>query len=236
MNRGIQLPVACLTVMSSLFGVSPAFSGLINGSFELPRYSAGSPNFNIVHASTIPGWSTTASDNKMEIWSDGFLSVVSHDADQHAELNANQVAALFQDVTGVSSGSVLEFTFAHRGRNGLDTLQLSIIDLGSDNSFGGANDTVLFQKQYSTSNAAWAVYTSIPESPIHAIGNTLRFEYDSVSNVGNTAQGNFLDAADFGVDIFTPVPVPEPSSLALFGTGVICLIGTGWRRRRKRLH
>ena len=227
MKRGIQLAVACLTVVSFLFGVSPALGGLINGSFELPRLSPGSPDYDILHASTVPGWLTTASDNKMEIWSDGFLGVVSYDAGQHVELNANQVAALFQDVTGVSSGSVLEFTFAHRGRNGIDTLELSIFDLGSDNSLGGGNDTMLFQKQYSTSEAAWAVYTSIPESPIHAIGNTIRFEYDSVSNVGNSAQGNFLDAADFGVEIL----IPEPSSLALLATGAICLIGPGWRRR-----
>ncbi|MDO9227761.1 MAG: PEP-CTERM sorting domain-containing protein [Pseudomonadota bacterium] len=180
-------------------------------------------------AGTIPGWQTTASDNKIEIWSDSFQGIAAYEGTQFAELNAYEVSTLYQDVTGIASGSLVGFQFAHRGRLGVDVLRLSIIDLGLDSLIGGGDDTTLFSNQYSTGNNAWAFYTSAGEAPIIALGNNVRFAYESISAAGgNPAISNFLDAADFGVGVAV-ASVPEPSSIALLLLGVM---GLGIRGRK----
>jgi hypothetical protein len=205
-----------------------ADAGLINGSFEDPRDSPGVANFSLFNESLVTGWQTTATDDIIEIWSDGFNGVTSFEGDQHAELNANQVSTLFQDASGISAGSTIGFQFAHRGRAGVDTLRLTITDLGLDGDIGGGDDTTLFTDTYADGNTAWGFYTNA--APLIALGNTIRFSYESVSAAGgNNAVGNFIDAADFGVGVGT---VPEPSSVVLMGAGVIGVLGYGWRRRK----
>jgi len=101
---------------------------------------------------------------------------------------------------------------------------------------GGAGvnaDTELFSKQYSTGNTAWSQYTSLGESPITALGNNIRFSYESISAAGNNPTfGNFIDAANFGVGVRTPpnaaVPEPITATLGLMGLGVL---GMATRRR-----
>ncbi|NDB17700.1 MAG: hypothetical protein EB027_00170, partial [Actinobacteria bacterium] len=48
--------------------------------------------------SNVPGWSTTASDQQIELWSSGFNGVPAAEGGQFAELNANMTSALYQDV------------------------------------------------------------------------------------------------------------------------------------------
>ena len=95
---------------------SPANAGLTNPGFEEPRGKEASFAF----AETMPGWKTT--DKEFEIWSSGFEGVAAHEGTQFVELNAWIDGTLYQDSTGIQPGSVLEFTFAHRGRSGEDTM------------------------------------------------------------------------------------------------------------------
>lgn len=209
-----------------------AEAGLINGSFENPPQSPGVASNGFVTNSTIPGWKTTAPDENIEIWSDDFLGVSAYEGTQHAELNAFFESTLYQD-SAIAGGLQVGFQFAHRGRAGTDTMRLTITDLGLDNLLGGGNDTVLFTKTYTTGNAAWAFYTSFGEAPIFTLGNTVRFAYESVSSVGGTTIGNFLDAADFGTGVAgTPSTVPEPGTLTLMACG----LGTLLARRRRARH
>ncbi|MCP4787296.1 MAG: protein kinase [Fuerstiella sp.] len=123
-----------------------------NPSFEQPEVRKGSFEFR----ETIPGWKTT---NKLfEIWSTGFLGIKAFDGNQFVELNAREEGTLYQDSTGIKPGAVIEFSFAHRGRNGDDTLKLTITDLGADDAAGGGDDKELFAREYTTGNSAWAVY------------------------------------------------------------------------------
>jgi hypothetical protein len=208
-------------------GVLPtANAGLVNGSFEQPNITGscvggGSPPcYALVDASLVPGWKTTATDNLIEIWRQSFHGVTAYDGDQHAELNATQVSTLYQDVSGIAAGSIVGFQFAHRGRLGVDTMAFTLTDLGSNEVLGGGDDTVLFTQQYSDGNTAWGFYTG---TGIRALGNTVRFSFQSVSAAGgNQAIGNFLDDADFGVGVGS---APEPSSLALFGSGILAIGG-----------
>jgi len=212
-----SLLVASLYVMS----ISNVQATLINGSFENPAFSPGT--VSIDYPVSIPGWQTT--DRAFEIWSDGALGVTSYDGNQHAELNAFIAGTLYQNAAGISAGSQVGFEFAHRGRAGVETMHLDIVDLGIDNIFGTLDDTSLFSKNYSTGTSGWALYTSVGESPILALGNTVRFAY---SAVGGVSVGNFLDAAKFGVDVVT---VPEPTTLALLAFG---LAGIGYGQRRSK--
>ena len=173
-----------------------ASKGLSNPGFEEPRVKEAS--YTLVQA--MPGWKTT--DKEFEIWGTRFLGVAAHEGTQFVELNAWIDGTLYQDSTGIQPGSVLEFTFAHRGRNGEDAMRLTITDLGANNSLDGVDDTVLFTKAYTTGKDAWAVYDSTKEKQIKALGNTVRFAYEAISATGgNKGQGNFLDAANFGIGV-----------------------------------
>lgn len=211
---------AVLAASALLFAADSASAAtLINNSFEEPRLTPGVADWTWYVEGAVPGWETTASDNLIEIWSDGYSGVTSYHGDQHAELNANKISALFQNVNLISAGTELSFEFAHRGRGGVDTMELQITDLGADNVLGGTGldaDTDLFTGQYSTGNTAWAFYTSAGLGPIIARGNAIQFSYAAISAAGGATVGNFLDAVNFGTKTEVEnAGVPEPSTIAL---------------------
>jgi WD40 repeat protein/serine/threonine protein kinase len=180
----------------------------LSRGYELPNLSFEEPEIrksSFALVSTIPGWKT--SDRAFEIWSTGFLGVTAYDGDQFVELNAYEDGVLYKESTGIERDAVLEFSFAHRGRNGDDTLKLTIIDLGADNAVGGGDDLELFAKEYTTGKDAWAVYNSRTEPEIKAIGNKVRFAYTAIRATGGkgpeNTEGNFLDSAEFGVGVVT---------------------------------
>jgi len=193
------LAISALAQAQSSWGQQ---TGLTNPGFEAPRVEEGT----YVLVETMPGWKTT--DKEFEIWGSGFLEVPAHEGNQFVELNAWIDGTLYQDSTGIQQGSVLEFTFAHRGRNGDDAMKLTITDLGADNALDGGDDTVLFTKEYTTGKDAWTVYDSTKEKQIKALGNTVRFAYGAVSATGgNLGQGNLLDAANFGIGVVSAPPM-----------------------------
>lgn len=220
-----------ITAGLAVCATSSAQAGLVNGSFETPYVADG--NWGLFD--NVTGWKTTSTDGVIELWGNGFSSlsggpVYAYEGRQFAEINATQFATLYQDVSGISAGSIVGFQFAHRGRSGLDSMRLTITDLGGNNQLGGGDDTVLFVDDYSDGNTAWGFYTSAEELPIAALGNTIRFAYQALTTAsGNSTVGNFIDAADFGVGIAVQ-NIPEPAVLALMGLG---LAGLGLSRRRK---
>ena len=189
---------------------------IVNGSFEVPALIG--TTVGLIDETLVPGWETNASDGKIEIWANGFNSVVSADGAQHAELNATEVSTLFQDVTGIPANATVGYGFAHRGRLGVDTLELRITDLGTDNVPGGvgsAADTPLFSQQFATGNNAWSQYSAATIGSL-TLGNDMRFEFESIAATGgNQAIGNFLDGVRFGIG------VPEPSTTLLLACGLL---------------
>ncbi|MEA1834546.1 Ig-like domain-containing protein [Methylobacterium durans] len=160
-----------------------------NGGFELPGEPANS--YALEDDSNVPGWKTTASDHKIEIWQTGWNGVPSYEGNQFAEINATEVAALYQDFDA-SPGSLLSLDFAHRGRLGLDTMRVVVTDLGADGVYGTRDDVSLLDKNYVDGNTAWGAYHE--ELSQGASGNKLRFEFRSVSAEGNDPTfGNFVD-------------------------------------------
>ena len=161
---------------------------LLNEGFELPVQTA---QLSFPLNGQVPGWITSATDNSFEFWRDSFLSVPAYEGHQHVELNAYEVSTLYQKIA-TKPGDVLQWSFAHRGRSGDDTIALHI---GAE---GAALDASNKQGEYTTGNTAWKVYTGTYTVPA---GQTVtQFAYKSVSAAGgNPAVGNFLDAISFSL-------------------------------------
>lgn len=224
--------VQALTLLlpaSLLLGALPAKAldpSLINGSFENPAITNQLCTqfqlpqcYALLNESDVPGWETTATDSQIEIWTNGFLGVPAYEGSQFAELNATEESTLFQDVSGITAGNIVGYEFAHRGRNGTDTMSLTITDL--------TTSAVLFSSDFSTGNSDWAFYSS--PNALVATGNTLRFAYAAVSSSGgNLKEGNLLDAVRFGVGVGAE-PVPGP--LPVLGAGSAFAFSRRLRRR-----
>ncbi|MFC8172299.1 hypothetical protein ACFUJU_04170 [Streptomyces sp. NPDC057235] len=181
----------------------PLRVALVNGSFEQPSVTdmAFLPDASQTQASRyVPGWLTTATDHMIELWHSGFNGVPSAEGEQFAELNANQVSTLYQDLP-TTPGTTLYWRLHHRGRQGQDTMALDI----------GAPGGTVEQRTFTDGNTAWGHYTGTYTVPA---GQTLtRFAFRSVSAAGgNRGVGNFLDGIFFGTAphvVLAKAAVPE---------------------------
>jgi hypothetical protein len=189
---------------------------LVNGGFEdfqvfgYDFVSGSSPTLN---------WATTAPDNLIEVWTNGFFGVSAYEGNTFAELNANYTSALYQDVNSLGDFNSINWHFAHRGRDGIDVMRLTITDLGADQAFGNGDDTIIFQQEFSAGNMGWEVNYGT----ITSIGNLTRFSFEAVSAVGGSTQGNFIDYVGFGSNA-----VPGPGSFSLLAISAFLL-----KRRRR---
>jgi hypothetical protein len=182
-----------------------AHAGIVDGSFE----SADPWGYAFFSGGYDTPWLTTAPDNLIEIWNGPNMGVAAYHGVNFAELNANYSSALYQDVNGLGDSQSINWHFAHRGRDGVDTMRLTITDLGADQAWGGGDDTVLHTALYADGNAAWGAYTGT----ITSIGNLTRFSFEAISAVGGNTQGNFIDWCDFGPGVV----IPAPGAMALIG-------------------
>lgn len=190
-SDGIPNGVECL----AFIGKVPV--AVVNGSFESPdvdkSYSLASKRWGSLpqtavsyKSSMVEGWSTTATDAEIEIWQSGFNGVPSYRGDQFAEINANQTAALYQDLT-TTPGSKMYWSFAHRGRTGVDTIALQV---------GAPQGPYTTLGTFKTGTNSWAVYQG--EYKVPANQTKTRFFYQAVATAnGNTTTGNFLDDIQF---------------------------------------
>ncbi|CAL9317430.1 hypothetical protein SUDANB25_05691 [Streptomyces sp. SudanB25_2051] len=181
----------------------PLRVALVNGSFEEPTVTGVEilPDASQTQeARRVPGWLTTAPDHRIELWRSGFNGVPAADGAQFAELNANHVSTLYQDLP-TTPGTTLYWRLYHRGRLGLDTMALDI----------GAPGATVEQRRFTDGTGAWGYYTGTYTVPP---GQTMtRFAFRSVSAAGgNQSVGNFLDGVFFGTAplvVLTKTAVPE---------------------------
>ncbi|ALM50444.1 hypothetical protein AMR72_17055 [Flavobacterium psychrophilum] len=162
----------------------------INPGFEQPVVSG----MDFVNDYTMQGWRTTATDHKIEVWTNGYvdaggtnLGVPAYEGNQFVELNANQTSGLYQDYA-TPQQTAFTYSFAHRGRRGVDTMQL----------FAGppGGNYLPVGPQIATGNTAWAVYTGTYTVP--AGQPVTRFIFQAVNgSTGDNSIGNFLDAISF---------------------------------------
>ncbi|MEO6532237.1 MAG: hypothetical protein ABIO06_01545 [Pseudolysinimonas sp.] len=169
--RAAQTPAVC-----------PAAVALVNGGFEANSFSG----VLIVDQSQVPGWSTTASDGAIELWASD-AGVPPGSGNNFAELNANQVSTLYQDLATVP-GELLRWQLQHRGREGTDVMA---VDLGPP-----SGPLVQQGGPIADDPTAWGTYSGLYVVP--AGQTTTRFAFVSVSSVGGDSLGNFLDSISLG--------------------------------------
>lgn len=188
----------------------PVSADLINGGFE--EYPASGYSY-FSGGSPYSGWATTALDNTLEIWSSGTEGVFAYEGNTFAELNAFVPSTLFQHVSGLPTTTTVNWHFAHRGRFGLDTMRLTITDLGANGVFDGGfgDDTTLFTNLFSADASAWQVHYG----SVNVIGGDVRFAFEAVSAAGGPSIGNLIDYCGFGTNV-----VPAPGCLALLSLSV----------------
>lgn len=126
------VPMSALATGDSSSDPDRVDNAIVNGSFEEPaRTDKNAPQ---LEADDVPGWSTTATDDKIEFGvntkTDSAPQLSGNDKSiphgkQFAELNANQVSTLYQNVSTVG-GHIYEWGLSHRGRAGTDTMALII--------------------------------------------------------------------------------------------------------------
>ena len=152
-----------------------AAAALPNGSFEAPVVAAGAGT-NLTGGSSPLLWKTTATDNRIELWANGGssqsangnLPIVGQNGTQWAELNANSVGALYQDVVTIP-GQVLQWSVWHRARGigggnttGQDVMQVQI---GTTTTQAPQVPTGQATATISDGPLAWVNYTGLYNVP-----------------------------------------------------------------------
>lgn len=184
-----------------------------NASFEFPKIAGG---FKIISQDRVPGWKTTAKDGKIELWTDKFLGVKSYDGNQFAELNANMVGHLYQDVI-TDGGEDLLIEFSHHGRSGPEKMSLK---------FGppaGPYETVGI---YTSSPNKWTTHEKIITIPAEQKKTRIFFASEHHTSPG---AGNLLDAIKYTsvktisdsivVVVGYPMTVNKPLAASIFDDG-----------------
>lgn len=158
---------------------------IVNGGFEEPAINEGFPT--TLDAGSVPGWSTTASDNMIELWHAGYLGVPAAEGTQFAELNAHFASELYQTIS-TTPGTEMTYVVRHRGRTGVDVANIQFGPEG-----GPPNYTV----EMSDDDTAWGTYVGSYTIPPGQTSTTFGFVAVSTSS-GGPADGNFLDGIRFG--------------------------------------
>ncbi|WP_051364373.1 Ig-like domain-containing protein, partial [Flavobacterium limnosediminis] len=160
----------------------------VNPDFEYPVISGTSPNL-VTNDNTMLGWRTTATDHIIEIWpAPNYENHPAYSGRQFIELNAHQVSAVYQDYATPTS-TVFNYGFAHKGRQGVDTVALLA---------GPPGGPYVEIRRVSTGVPAWSYNTGAYTVP--AGQPVTRFLFQSISSVGGATIGNFLDAITFTAD------------------------------------
>ncbi len=182
----------------------PLRVALRNGGFEEPTVAGVEilPDASQTQAPKyVPGWLTTATDHRIELWRSGFNGVPAAEGSQFAELNANQESTLYQDLP-TTPGTTVYWRLYHRGRLGQDTMAL---DIGAPGAVGAE------QRRFTDGNTAWGFYTGSYTVP--AGQTTTRFAFRSVAAAGgNESVGNFLDGVVFATAplvVLTKTAIPQ---------------------------
>ena len=156
---------------------------ITNGSFELPNPGTSGNYAN----SEVPGWTNQlvdlSTETRIEIWKKGERSKDAHEGDYHIELNWSAASSIYQDVS-VSPGDEIDWSFAHRGRLGVDTISFRLGAPGSEVEIG----------QYSSGKNQWSIYSGTYTVPDGV--TTLRVRFHHISVAGGDGGGNHLDSIE----------------------------------------
>jgi hypothetical protein len=123
----------------------------------------------------------------IEIWQSGFNGVVAPVGNQFVELNANTAGTLSQSIA-TTPGQILQWSLLHRGRAGVDTMQVLI---------GASDSTLVPIRTISDGTSAWGRYSGAYVVPAGQTTTELAFRAISTAT-GDLSVGNFMDDVSFG--------------------------------------
>jgi len=164
-------------------------TSVVNASFEEPVIASlpGAPSINQTPDSLVPGWVSTP-ENIMEIWNqNNHLNIAPPVGNQFVELNATYAGTLSQSIA-TQPGQVVQWSLLHRGRAGVDTMDVLI---------GPAGGTQVSQGNISDGTAAWVRYSGAYVVPAGQTSTQISFRAVSTAT-GDQSIGNFLDDVSFG--------------------------------------
>jgi hypothetical protein len=177
-------------------------TALANGSFEEPVIPAKA--FRQLREDKVPGWSTTAPDRLIELWSTGFQGVLAPVGAQFAEINATTDAELYQTVETVP-GQRLTWSLLHRARGGGAAGDTMSVNIGPTDA--RPNSTTTFTDRLAD---GWVRHTGTYVVP--AGQRLTRFGFESGRTAsGNRSIGNFLDDIYFTRTECLPAEALEPA-------------------------
>lgn len=188
-----------------------AVTGLVDGEFELLDISQSSPAFvnsfgsaptlsRQYNETDVPGWNfagttTPTPLDDIEIWQSqhggGDTPFDAFEGGQHAEINAEENGALFQDVV-TTPGASMSWQFAHRGRKGTDSMEFRLGPPGatvSQGTFTSGNDV-------NDPNEGWKLYNGTYTVPAGQYVTRVELRAVSTAN-GDIRTGNFIDTVEF---------------------------------------
>jgi uncharacterized repeat protein (TIGR01451 family) len=175
--------VTSTATVASLASSCQNVTSVQNASFEQPVITQSwiwEPN------GTVPGWVSTDPVG-IEIWQSGFEGVTAPVGNQFVELNANAAGTLSQSIS-TTPGQILQWSLLHRGRAGVDTMQVLI---------GTSNSTLVPIRTISDGNTAWGRYSGAYVVPAGQTTTELAFRAISTAT-GDLTVGNFMDDVSFG--------------------------------------
>ena len=161
-------------------------------------------------------WTPAGGERAVEIWGTGVYGVAAAHGAAFMELNATTRGTVYQEIGTIAAGQTLDFSFAHRGRKGRDSMAF-VRDI---RDAGGAVVQEIFRDSYSADKGAWTKVAG--RSAAAAQGGTVRLSFVSETH-GSYAK--FVD--DVRVEASA---VPLPAGVVLLGTGLAALVVA--RRRR----
>lgn len=135
-------------------------------------------SYIITNETNVEGWSTTASDNQIELWKSGFNGVPAQKGTYFAELNANLKSALYQRIC-TSPGAQISWSVWHRGRSGVDN---AVVRIGENLA------TATVEATMKTGNTAWVKYSGTYTVPAKQQDTYFIFE-----SLDAGSYGNFID-------------------------------------------
>tara|TARA_R110002126_G_scaffold98045_6_gene228070 strand:+ start:2159 stop:2794 length:636 start_codon:yes stop_codon:yes gene_type:complete len=200
--------VRTLLAAAALLGASFSSQAtlIVNGDFE--DNVVANNNWSYFASSAVAGWQ----GSNIEIWN-ALNGVIAASGKNFIELNAHgsNVGAwsIFQTFA-TEIGREYELSFYYRARNNnSEAFEVSVAGLT--------------QALTDHTKAGWTMFTSIFTAT--ATSSKLTF-----TSLNSGTQGNLIDAISVSA-LPAPTAVPEPTTLAAFGAGLLALVG-GRRLRR----